>query len=311
MSRPPVPTPRVSVVVATNRGGPFLAEALASAVGQTYPAVDVLLVDDGSPDPGAVRATAEAAGARVLRTAPAGVSAARNAGVRATDGDVLVFLDDDDRWHPERLARQVADLRAVPGAVLGYCGMRTVDTDGHELVAADQRAVRDRADVARGRGGVMLPNLVVTREAFDAVGGFDPAYRQGEDLDLVLRLAARGPFAFTDAVLVDYRHHGANTTRSYRDLAGSLRTILRRHRTAALADGDRALVRALDDRLRANDRFAAWSAARAARAALSARRPADAAGDVLWVARFAPTVPLTWARERVRRAVQRVRRAPR
>jgi glycosyltransferase involved in cell wall biosynthesis len=279
--------------VATNRGGPFLAEALSSVAAQTEPVHELVVVDDGSPDPGALRAIVDAVpGARVVRTAPAGVSAARNRGVAETSGDLLAFLDDDDRWHPQRLRRAVEAMTARPEAVASYCAMRTIDAAGAELVAADQWAAADRCDVVRGPG-VMLPNLVVRRAAFDAVGGFDPAYRQGEDLDLVLALAALGPFAFVDEVLVDYRHHATNTTRSYRDLAAGIRTILRAHRARAVAEGAGPLVAAYDERLRANDRFAWWSAARAARAALRERRVGVALGDATWAVRFAPTAPVT------------------
>ncbi|MFD4994020.1 glycosyltransferase family 2 protein [Cellulosimicrobium cellulans] len=290
--------PRVSVVVATNRGGPFLAEALASVLAQSYPAAELVVVDDGSPEPEVllriVEDTARGTAAprpRVVRQEASGVSAARNAGVAQTSGELVAFLDDDDRWHPDRLRRHAEAMAARPDVVVSYCGMRTIDADGAELVAADQRAAHDRRDVIRGPG-VMLPNLVIRRATFDAVGGFDPRYRQGEDLDLVLRAAALGPFAFVDDVLVDYRHHATNTTRSYRDLATSIRVILRRHRGDALAAGRRDLVRAYDDRLRANERFAWWSAGRAARTALTGRAVGTALADAAWAVRFAPSTPV-------------------
>ncbi|MFF2270109.1 glycosyltransferase family 2 protein [Cellulosimicrobium cellulans] len=299
--------PSVSVVVATNRGGPFLAEALASVLAQSYPAAELVVVDDGSPEPAdllrIVEDAARGAAAprpRVVRRAPAGVSAARNAGVAETSGELVAFLDDDDRWHPDRLRRHAEVMAARPGAVVSYCGMRTIDADGAELVAADQRAADDRRAVIRGPG-VMLPNLVIRRETFDAVGGFDPEYRQGEDMDLVLKAAARGPFAFVDDVLVDYRHHTSNTTRSHRDLATSLRVILRRHRDDARAAGRRDLVLAYDDRLAANERFAWWSAGRAAREALRDHRPVAAFGEVAWALRFAPGAPARRARAGARR----------
>ncbi|MFF2622078.1 glycosyltransferase family 2 protein [Oerskovia jenensis] len=304
-----VAEPLVSVVVATNRGGPFLAEALASVAAQTYPHVELVVVDDGSPDPAVIRDLVEHAGVgTVLRLAPSGVSTARNEGVRHTRGELLAFLDDDDRWHPDRLRRVVEALVTRPEAVIGYCGMRTVDGAGDQLVAADQRPARDARDVVRGLTGIMLPNLVIRRGAFDAVGGFDPAYRQGEDLDLVLAAATLGPFVFVDETLVDYRYHPGNTTRAYRDLAAGLRTILRARRAQARAagpTGDAGLDAAYRDRLRANDRFAAWSAARAARADLSEHRVRAALGHVAWAARFAPLAPLDWVRERGRRALSR------
>ncbi|MFE6236475.1 glycosyltransferase family 2 protein [Cellulosimicrobium sp. NPDC057862] len=306
----PVPL-RVSVVVATNRGGPFLAEALASVLAQSYPAAELVVVDDGSPDPQALLQIVEdvAQGGtsprpRVVRQAPAGVSAARNAGVAQTSGELVAFLDDDDRWHPDRLRRHAEVMAERLDVVVSYCGMRTIDADGTELVAADQRAADDQRAVIRGPG-VMLPNLVIRRDVFDAVGGFDPEYQQGEDLDLVLKASAHGPFAFVDDVLVDYRHHASNTTRSYRALAAAIRVILRRHRAAAGAAGRRDLVDAFDDRLRANDRFAWWSAGRATRAALARMRVRAALGEASWAVLFAPTTPVRVATERLRGRARR------
>lgn len=123
-----VAEPLVSVVVATNRGGPFLAEALASVAAQTYPHVELVVVDDGSPDPAVIRDLVEEAGVgTVLRLDPSGVSTARNTGVGRTRGELLAFLDDDDRWHPDRLRLAVDALAARPDAVISYCAMRTVD----------------------------------------------------------------------------------------------------------------------------------------------------------------------------------------
>ena len=298
---------RVSVVVATNRSGPYLAEALASVAAQSRPVDELVVVDDGSPDPGAVRAILEGGpAARLVRIEASGVCVARNRGVLETTGDLVVFLDDDDRWHPDRIREHLRAMAASPAAVASYCGMRTIDGAGDELVAADQRPAPDREAIVRGPG-VMLPNLVLRRTVFDAVGGFDPAYRQGEDLDLVLKAAAHGPFAYVDATLVDYRYHATNTTRSFRALANSIRTILRRHRAEAVAARQGELVGAYDERLRANDRFAWWSAARSVRACLRAHRWTTAAGDVWWVLRFAPSTPLLVLRDRVAEVVSGAR----
>ncbi|WP_345752384.1 glycosyltransferase family 2 protein [Microbacterium rhizophilus] len=281
--------PRVSVVVATNRVSPYLREALESAVAQTHPAVDILVVDDGSPDAAAVAAAASAVGARTVRIPPSGVSIARNVGAAEVTGDYVVFLDDDDRWHPERLRRQVAALEEDPGAVASYCGMRTVDATGRrELAPADQVAVTSRLDVARRITGIILPNLVIRRASFDAVGGFHSRLALAEDLDLVLRLAERGSFAFVPERLVDYRATSTNTTRRHRELTRSIDRVLRLHRWSAVERGDAELVAAFDESLRGNARFAWWGASRRARSSLRERHPAAAAGELWWALRTAP-----------------------
>ncbi|MFC8597465.1 glycosyltransferase family 2 protein [Isoptericola sp. NPDC057191] len=304
--------PLVSVVVATDRGGPHLAEALASVRDQTYPRVQTVLVDDGSADPAALRRiTDEFPEVAVHRQENAGVSVARNAGVRRTDGDLLVFLDDDDRWHPERLARQVAALDARPDAVLAYCGMRTIDAQGRELVPADQRQVRDVHEVLRRETGIILPNVMVRRSTFLRVGGFHPAFRRAQDLDLVLKVALEGPFTFVPGTLVDYRHHEGNNTRRHRELCRSIDHVVRLHRWNALEKGRDDLVADHDASLAANGRFAAWSAARAARRAVAEGRMGAAAGELLWAARFAPGAPVSWVRRRVSGRPRPAARAPR
>lgn len=291
--------PLVSVVVATNRGGPYLAEALASATAQTYPHVEIVLVDDGAPDPDALDAAGAAADARVIHRPASGVSAARNAGAAASRGDLLVFLDDDDRWHPERLARQAATLAQAPHAVASYCGMRVVDADGTELVPADQRAVRDVHEVLRRVTGIMLPNLMLRRDVFERVGGFRPDIRFAEDLDLVLRVALEGDFVFADGPLVDYRAHDANTTRRHRELALGIDRVVRSHLAAAQAAGREDLVADHRASLAANSRYIAWNAARDARRLAREGAVHRAAGEVVWAVVHAPTAPLEWVRKRL------------
>ena len=281
--------PLVSVVIATNRGGRFLSETIESVRMQTHPSVELIVVDDGSPDPEAIAAAvADYPDVHLVRLPAAGVSIARNIGAAAASGSYLAFLDDDDRWHPDRLAAGVARLEADPSYVLAYCGMRAIDATGRVLADADQVAVADRFDVARRATGILLPNIVVRAEAFTAVGGFHSRIRLAEDFDLVLRLAERGPFAFEPEALVDYRTHGANTTRRHRELARGIDAVLRLHRWAASERDDQQLVEALDESIRKNERFAWWSAVRAARAALTDRHPGEASGEIWWALRTAP-----------------------
>lgn len=301
-------TALVSVIVATNRTGRFLREALSSVRMQTHGAVEVVVVDDGSPAPDAIAAVAAEIlpHARVLRQERSGPSIARNVGAAQATGQYLAFLDDDDRWHPDRISACVARLDAHPGAVLAYCGMRTIDAHGSTLTAADQIAIADRLDIARRRTGILLPNSVIRTTAFAAVGGFHSRIRLAEDLDLVLRLAEQGPFVFEPQVLVDYRAHDANTTLRHRDLVGGVAEVLRLHRWAAAERQDAVLVDALEESIRKNDRFAWWSAGRAAKAAFTRRRPAAAVAELWWALRTAPRGLPDGLRRRARRSAATV-----
>jgi glycosyltransferase involved in cell wall biosynthesis len=281
--------PLVSVILVTNRASAFLREALDSVARQTYPNVELIVVDDGAEDPQFIEvAVSEHSTGRVVHQTSAGVSAARNAGAAEAKGELLVFLDDDDRWRPERLALQSVALLDAPDAVVSYCGMQSIDDAGAVIAPADQFAVKGEVDIARRATGIILPNVIVRRTAFEQVGGFEPQLRLAEDLDLILSLARLGDFVFVPDVLVDYRSHSANTTKRYRDLCKGIDGVIRAHLSAAEVRGDSALVAAFRESLLANQRYAWWSALRAAKADLSQGHAGRAVGAVAWSLRFAP-----------------------
>lgn len=282
--------PLVSIVIATNRVGPFFADALASAAAQTYSATEIIVVNDGAPDSAEVeQAVSSLDNARVIHQVPAGVSVARNVGIAQACGEYLAFLDDDDRWHPQRLEIQIAQLITTPDAVVSYCGMRTIDEHGAVLAEADQEGVASKLDIARRSTGIILPNTIMRRAALTAVGGFHSGIRLAEDLDLILRLAERGQFVFSPKTLVEYRTHSGNTTRQHRALVLGIERVLRLHRDIASERGDDDLVAALEESLRKNRRFAWWGAGRAAKKALSQYRPLAAAEEFRWALATAPS----------------------
>lgn len=209
--------PLVDVVVATNRSSPFLRETLASVAAQTWARRRVTVVDDGSPDAdGLRRLVGEAEGlgdARVLRQEPSGLAAARNTGVGATDGELLVFLDDDDVWAPTRLARQVESLASDPEASCSFTGGWYLDEAGEAFGDGWPAAPGTPDDMRALR--VPLPRittLMCRRSAVEAVRGFDPTFPASEDIAFVLALLGVGPAVPVDEPLVGYRRHRQNMT---------------------------------------------------------------------------------------------------
>jgi len=292
----------VSVIIATNRSSPFLAEALESVAQQSYPAVELIVVDDGSPDARAIDAAVRRSFAgTVLHRTAAGVSAARNAGVAVASGTYVAFLDDDDRWTPDRISSCVEVFARSPDAVGVYCGMRVIDAAGKVLIESNQNGMADGRDIARGDVSILPGNLMVTRAAFEGVGGFDPTLALAEDLDLVLKLSARGPLLFVDRALVDYRAHDRNTTRNTHDLVLAIRRVRRRHRQIARLHQDADLVRAFDTGLLRNQRFAWWRTGRSVRKLLRDGRPLAVLRELWWVVRVAPLGPVSALAERMSR----------
>ncbi len=108
-------SPSVSAVIPCYNGAEFLREAIDSALGQTYPPLDVIVVDDGSTDDSAAIAASYGPPVRVLRQENQGESVARNRGIDEARGDWIAFLDADDYWEPTKLEKQIA--AAAPGVV--------------------------------------------------------------------------------------------------------------------------------------------------------------------------------------------------
>jgi glycosyltransferase involved in cell wall biosynthesis len=211
--------PLVSVVLTTNRASPYLQTALESLVAQTYTEWELILVDDGSPEPDAVEAACSSVpGARVIHQANAGISVARNVGIAGSRGTYVAFLDDDDEWSPERLALQVAALQARPDAVAAYGQIDFIDEHGDNVGTAEL-APGDLGAFLRNDMSAPIISLMVVRRALDRVGGFHSMFAMSEDIDLIYRLARAGPFVFVPEVLVHYRRHGANMSANMRQSA--------------------------------------------------------------------------------------------
>ena len=171
-------------------------------------------------------------GARVLRREERGRSAARNLGVEAARTPFVAFLDDDDAALPGRLERQRAALEGGWWAPLAFGRVRVVDGDGNPRDDWNRLLNRrfDRLgrtvsyeDVLAVQAPIYTSATMVRRDAFLAVGGFDPAFEAYEDLDLYLRLARAGDLLPVDGdPVTTYRLHGANTPSS-RLYEGALR----------------------------------------------------------------------------------------
>jgi glycosyltransferase involved in cell wall biosynthesis len=280
----------VSVVIATNRATPYLAEAVQSVTAQTYRSWELVIVDNGVPDPTALREiVAGVPRARVVHVPPpVTVSLARNAGVEASSGELLVFLDDDDVWHPERLARQVALLAGDPAAPASYCGGWHMDAAGRPFEPAWPARPAQAHEMLSGRARMphICGAMLIRRASFSEVGGFSPELSLMEDFELALRLLARGSFVCAPEELVGYRRHDANVTNTgignVRLRREAVDGILERHSWAARARRDEAAARLLDEH-RSRERVrSAHDAGLATLAAVRRARFADAGREIRW-----------------------------
>jgi glycosyltransferase involved in cell wall biosynthesis len=212
----PDPADRViSVIIPAWNAAERLAETLASIAAQTLPADEVLVVDDGSTD--STAAVAKAAGARVLRQARQGPGAAMNAGIAATRGDLIAWLEDDDRWAPTKLALQAAAL-ADDHALAGVFGQFRCFGDA----ALDGTLHVPEAE----RPGWLCGALLIRRSAQAVVGPFDPAAAGTHFIDWMDRARLLGlRFAMLpDTVLHRRIRLGSFSTPSARRDAAYVRT---------------------------------------------------------------------------------------
>lgn len=203
----------VSVVIPTYNYARFLGEAIDSALAQTRPALEVIVVDDGSTD-----ATSEVLAAygdriRVLRQQNQGVAAARNAGIAAARGEYLAFLDSDDAWYPQKLERQMPRFERDPSLGLVHCGSETIDADGRTLATSVAGLEGHVAEaLLRLDREVIFPlgtSIVVPKRVAVELGGFDVRLPPSEDWDFCYRLTSRYAIGYVAEVLVRYRLHGS------------------------------------------------------------------------------------------------------
>ena len=213
--------PLVSVVVPAYNAAWSLDETLASVCAQTYPELEVLVVDDGSTD-----ATAEVAATwsgrdprvRLISKPNGGVASARNRGMREARGVYVAPIDADDLWAPDHVERQVAALEAAgPGAGMAFARTVFIDGQGRPLPAGppeqpepvkppdvDFRGLLLRNSVANGSAAVFR------RDRMLEAGGYDEGLRAAggegaEDWKLTLTLAASGRVVYVPAPTVQYR----------------------------------------------------------------------------------------------------------
>lgn len=184
--------PRVSVIIPTyNRAG-LVPEAVASVLAQTYRDFELLVVDDGSTDGTREVLAAFGGEIQVLRPHRGGVSAARNRGISAAQGEWLAFLDSDDLWLPEKLARQMALMAAQPRLLLSQTEETWVRRGVRVNPPRSHRKEGGRIFLRSLERCLVSPSAAVLhRSLFEAHGGFDESLPAAEDYDLWLRLSWR------------------------------------------------------------------------------------------------------------------------
>jgi glycosyltransferase involved in cell wall biosynthesis len=238
-------SPAVSIILPTFNRLEYLRPAVDSVFSQTFTDWELIVADDGSEAETVafLAALADRPRARVLRLPHTGnVPAVRNAALQAARGEYIAFLDSDDVWVPEKLALQVASLRAHPERGWSHTAFAAIDESGNLLTGARARwwpAAEGwiLEKLVRMEVVIAISSVLVTQELLEQLGGFDPEQRVCEDYDLWLRLAGVSEIDGVRETLLHKRSHPA----SYYDSAMVFENLSRALTKLLAADSDRAL----------------------------------------------------------------------
>jgi glycosyltransferase involved in cell wall biosynthesis len=219
----------VSVIIPCYKQAGFLTDAIESVLGQTHPHIEVIVVDDGSPDD-----TSDVASryprVRCIRQENQGLSAARNTGIRESEGEFLVFLDADDRLTPKALESGVQHLRQCPSAAFVAGKHRNISIDGSPRPTVQKPHIDKDHYVELLRAnciGIACPATVMYRRAvFDDVHGFDTTVNAASDYDLYLRIARKFAISFHTDIVAEYRQHGNSMSNNHLLMSNHVAKVL-------------------------------------------------------------------------------------
>ena len=209
--------PTVSVVMAVLDSEPFLRESLDSVVSQDHP-VEIVVVDGGSTDDSVAIASSYEQ-VRCLTQRGEGLGNAWNQGIAASTGELIAFLDSDDRWLPGKLEKQIARLEADPELVAVLGMVRFFLEPGERMPGGFRPQLLEGEHVGRMPGA-----LLARRRTFERLGVFEESYRIALDVDWFARLKDSGlGLGVVPELVLEKRVHRSNLSHSDQDLlAGEL-----------------------------------------------------------------------------------------
>jgi glycosyltransferase involved in cell wall biosynthesis len=212
--------PLVSVVIPTHNNAALVVEAVESVLAQTWRNVETIVVDDGSTDGTGARLARFGSRILLIRQQHRGPAVARNAGLRAARGELIGFLDSDDLWMPEKLARCAPAFAGESEVGVVYTALRIheLDTGLEYLLPQYTMSGWMARDLFVECKGVNTSTLVVRRAALDKVGRFDEELFRAQDWDLMIRLAEQFKYAHVPEVLTERRLHRGSLSVTHRNL---------------------------------------------------------------------------------------------
>jgi len=278
--------PMVSILIPCHNSDRWLGTTLESALAQTHPRCEVIVVDDGSTDSSAAVAERfSSRGVRLVRQRQQGAAAARNVALRLAQGEFVQFLDADDLLHPEKIAHQIARLGGQSEASVANCAWASFHAEPSEAVFLAEPVWRDAAPVdwlvlSWNGGGMMHPAAWLTpRIVADRAGPWNESLSLDDDGEYFCRvvLASTGVCFCGEAKTYYRRHQGGSLSHAKSATAWrSSHAVCQLVQSAALAHEDSPQVRHACALNHLRFAFHAWPYARdLARASVAEARRLD------------------------------------
>lgn len=220
-------SPSISIIITSFNQKQYLANAIESVLKQTVPPHELVIVDDSSTD-GSTELIQQYARRFPHMIRPffqsrnIGIPRNRNFGLSKATGDLVVFLDGDDRFLPQKLELELETLKQHPEASVVFSNIYYVDEGGHRLCKWDEKGTTPTGCVLRENfsrswpRGNLYRNELMPLQAIKEVGLFDESLQIYEDWDLKIRLSSMCKVAYCPIPLVEYRRHplGISSTSS-------------------------------------------------------------------------------------------------
>ena len=220
--------PLASIVIPCYNQAHFLPEAIESALSQTHRPIEVIVVDDGSPD-NAAEVVARYPQVRYLRQENRGLGGARNSGFRISKGEYILFLDADDRFMPDAAAAHLSCFAKHPEAGFVVGDIDNISLDGSYLGSPRFPLLEGSVyeDVLKVNHVANSIAVMWRRSVFEQLGGFRPSCSPAEDIELLLRAARLFQTAHHRATVAQYRRYPNTLSRKGELMLPAIRRIMR------------------------------------------------------------------------------------